>query len=147
MLKTLDVDGKDLRLLRNLYWKQKAGVRVENDESTRQEIKRGVRQGCVLSPDLFNLYSEVIMRDLTELEGIKFGGRNLNNIRYADDTVLIADSEDKLQRLVQTLVQASGERGLKLKISKTKVMVISKGDEEIRTNINVNGEVVEQVSR
>ena len=93
MLKTLDLDGKDLRLLRNLYWNQKAAVRVADEESMRREIKRGVRQGCVLSPDLFNLYSEVIMGDLIELEGIKFGGRNLNNIRYAGDTVLIADDE------------------------------------------------------
>ena len=147
MLKTLDLDGKDLRLLRNLYWNQKASVRVASEESMRQVIKRGVRQGCVLSPDLFNLYSEVIMRDLTELEGIKFGGRNLNNIRYADDTVLIADSEGKLQRLIQALVQSSGERGLKMNTSKTKVMVISKGDEVVRTNITVNGEVLEQVSR
>ena len=69
----------------------------------RQVIKRGVRQGCVLSPDLFNLYSEVIMRDLTELEGIKFGGRNLNDIRYADDTALIADSKEKLQNLMHAL--------------------------------------------
>ena len=113
----------------------------------RQEIKRGVRQGCVLSPDLFNLYSEVIMRELVELEGIKIGGRNLNNIRYADDTVLVADSEDKLQRLVQALVQASGERGLKMNTSKTKVMIISKGNEGTRTHINVNGEELEQVSR
>ena len=122
-------------------------MRVADEESMRREIKRGVRQGCVLSPDLFNLYSEVIMRDLIELEGIKFGGRNLNNIRYADDTVLIADSEDKLQRLVQGLMQASGEHGLKLNTSKTKVMVISKGDEDVRTHINVNGEELEQVSR
>ena len=147
MLKGLDLDGKDLRLLRNLYWNQKAAVRVANEESMRQDIKRGVRQGCVLSPDLFNLYSEVIMRDLMELDGIKFGGRNLNNIRYADDTVLIADSEDKLQRLVQELVQSSGEHGLKLNTSKTKVMVISKGNEDARTNISVSGEVLEQVSR
>ena len=147
MLKTLDLDGKDLRLLRNLYWNQNAAVRVANEESMRQEIKRGVRQGCVLSPDLFNLYSEVIMRELVELEGIKIGGRNLNNIRYADDTVLVADSEDKLQRLVQALVQASGERGLKMNTSKTKVMIISKGNEGTRTHINVNGEELEQVSR
>ena len=61
MLKNLDLDGKDLRLLRNLYWNQKASVKVADEESMKQEIKRGVRQGCVLSPDLFNLYSEVIM--------------------------------------------------------------------------------------
>ena len=147
MLKNLNMDGKDLRLLRNIYWKQKAAVRVGNEESTMQEIRRGVRQGCVLSPDLFNLYSEVIMNDLAELDGIKFGGRNINNIRYADDTVLIADSEEKLKSLIQALVQSSGEKGLKLNISKTKVMVISKGNENPRANISVGGEVLGQVER
>ena len=78
----------------------------------RQEIKRGVKQGYVLSSDLFNLYREVSKRELEDLDGIKFGGRNLNNIRYADDRVLIADSKEKLQCLVQALVTASGERGL-----------------------------------
>ena len=68
-----------------------------------------------------------------ELDGIKFGGRNLNNIRYADDTVLIADTEEKLQALVQALVRASGERGLNLNGSKTKVMVISKEDDTDQT--------------
>ena len=122
-------------------------MRVSGEESEPQDIERGVRQGCVLSPDLFKLYSEVIMRDLTEMEGIKFGGRNINNIRYADETVLLADSEDKLQRLVQQLVQSSEERGLKMNLSKTKVMVISKGEDVASANITVNGEVLEQVSR
>ena len=96
MLEDLKVDGKDLRLIKNLYWKQEAAVRVGNRETRMQEIKRGVRQGCVMSPDFFNLYAEMIMRKLIELEGIKVGGENVNNIRYADDTVLIADSQEKL---------------------------------------------------
>ena len=112
MLGALDLDGKDIRLMKNLYWNQNAAVRVAKEEIMRQEIKRRVRQGCLLSPYWFNLYSEVIMRELKDLDGIKFGGRNLNNIRYADDTVLIADSKEKLQCLVQALVTASGERGL-----------------------------------
>ena len=60
-------------------------------------IQRGVRQGCVLSPDFFSLYGEIILRSILNEEGIQIGGRNINNIRYADDTVLIADSEEKLQ--------------------------------------------------
>ena len=91
-----------------------------------QDIKRGVRQGCVLSPDLFNIYSEVIMKDLTELEGIKVGGRNVNNIRYADDTVLLAESAEKLESLVRALVRASDRHGLKLNMAKTKVVVVTK---------------------
>ena len=147
MIKDAGLDGKDLRLLRNLYWKQKSLVRVANEESPSQEIRRGVRQGCFLSPELFNLYSEIIMRDLMDLGGIKFGGRNINNIRYADDTVLIADSEEKLQALVQSLIRASEERGLKLNVSKTKVMVISKGDDHIDTSISVNGQELDQVGK
>ena len=81
MLNEAGIDGKDMRLMRNLYWKQKATVRVGDEESPSLEIRRGVRQGCVLSPELFNLYSEVIMRDLLEMDGIKAGGRNINNIR------------------------------------------------------------------
>ena len=64
------------------------------------DIKRGVRQGCVMSPDLFNIYAEFIMRNIEE-EGIRVGGKNINNIRYADDTVLMADSEEKLKALVK----------------------------------------------
>ena len=77
-------------------------------------ITRGVRQGCVISPDLFNIYSEVIMRILMELKGISDGGRNVNNNRYEDDKVLPGDSTDNLQSLVGALVLASEQYGLKL---------------------------------
>ena len=83
------------------------------------------------------------MRDITNLVGIKFGGRNINNLSYADDTALVADSEVKLECLLQALVQASKERGLRLNISKTKVMVMSKGETSIRTNIVIDGKVLE----
>ena len=68
-LKALDLDVKNLHLMRKLYWNQKAAARATNKENMRQEIKCGVRQSCVLSPDLFNLYNEVIMRDLEDLVG------------------------------------------------------------------------------
>ena len=70
-------------------------------------VKRGIRQGCVMSPDLFNLYSEIIMRENNNLEGVNVGGRNINNIRYADDTVLVTETEGKLRRLIQNLNEAS----------------------------------------
>ena len=104
VLRDLHLDGRDLRLIENLYWNQTAAVRVGDELTEWQEIRRGVRQGCVLSPDLFNIYSEMIMRELEGLEGIRVGGRNITNIRYADDTALIADSETKMQFLVNTLV-------------------------------------------
>ena len=89
MLSELDVDGKDLRLIRNLYWDQKAAIKIGDQISNYVDIKRGVRQGCVLSPDLFSLYSEKILRGIKDMKGIKINGININNIRYADDTVLM----------------------------------------------------------
>ena len=71
---------KDLRIVRNIYWEQTAAMRIGNDLSAFQDIKRGVRQGCVLSPDLFSIYSEIIMRALEGMPGIKLGGYNMNNI-------------------------------------------------------------------
>ena len=107
ILQQLNIDGKDLRIIKNIYWEQKAAVRVEEETSNFQNIKRGVRQGCVLSPDLFCLYSEMIMRQIEEIEGLKIGGHNINNIRYADDTVLTADSEEKLQELLNKVMEES----------------------------------------
>jgi len=85
MLQDLDMDGKDIRFVRNLYWEQSAAIRHQNELGNFAGIKRGVRQGCVLSPDLFNLYSENIMRHLDGIGGLIVGGYTLNNLRYADD--------------------------------------------------------------
>ena len=103
MLKEIGIDGKDLRLITNLYWEQRAAVRVGEGRSEWIDITRGVRQGCVLSTDLLSLYGEISMEGIQEIEGIKFGGVNINNLRYADDTVLIADSEESLQLMIDTL--------------------------------------------
>ena len=97
-----------------------------------------MRQGCVLSPDLFNLYSEVTLKDLTELNGMKIGERNIITIKFADDSVLIADSEAKVKSLNQVLVQSSGAKGLESNIPKTKVMFVSKENEILRTSISVS---------
>ena len=70
MLSELDIDGKDLRLIRNLYWNQKAAIKIGDQISNYVDIKRGVRQGCVLSPDLFSLYSEKILRGIKDMKGI-----------------------------------------------------------------------------
>ncbi|KAK3714907.1 hypothetical protein RRG08_005377 [Elysia crispata] len=126
MLNQLDIDGKDLRVLRNLYWDQTAAVRVGGELSEYTNIKRGVRQGCVMSPDLFNLYSKVILRNLDGSEGLKANGENLNNLRYADDTSLLAGSEEDLQRLLNIVVEESEKLGLSLNVKKTECMVVSK---------------------
>ena len=147
MLEDLNVDGKDLRLIKNLYWKQKAVVRVCNGETRMQEIKRGVRQGCVMSPDFFNLYAEIIMRKLIDLEGIKVGGVNVNNIRYADDTTLIADSQEKLQNLIDALHKESQKHGLNINVKKTKVMVITKEQQSPKIEMKINNHIIEQVDQ
>ena len=76
MLRKLDIDGKDLRAIGNLYWDQKAAVRIDSELSDFKPIKRGVRQGCVMSPDLFNLYSETILRNIEDCQGMKINGQN-----------------------------------------------------------------------
>ena len=128
ILKNIGIDGKDLRLIEALYRKQRVAVRTEDKLTEWTKIKRGVRQGCCMSPDFFNLYAEVIIREIMEEDGIKIAGKNINNIRYAYDTVLIADSEEKLQNLLQRVNEESELKGIKINIKKTKVMVVSKRD-------------------
>ena len=94
--------GNDLRVIRNLYWEQEATIRIDNDCSVYKPISRGVRQACVFSPDLFNIYSEMILRNIKH-EGVRVRGNNINNQRYADDTMLIDDSEEKLQNILTTV--------------------------------------------
>ena len=138
-LTKLKIDGKDLRIIKNMYWEQTAAMRVEGEISAFQKIKRGVRQGCVLSPDLFSLYSEIIMRNIEGQPGIRVGGHNINNLKYADDTVLISENEKDLQQLLNILESKSKEKGLELNSKKTEVMVISRKEEPPLINITING--------
>ena len=115
-------------LLRNLYAGQEATVRTGHGTTDWFQIGKGVRQGCVLSPYLFNFYAEYIMRNagLEETQArIKIAGRNINNLRYADDTTLVAESEEKLRSLLMKVKEESEKVGLKLNIQKTKIMASS----------------------
>ena len=112
-------------LLRNLYAGQEATVRTGHGTTDWFQIEKGVCQGCILSPCLFNFYAEYIMRKagLEEPQaGIKISGRNINNLRYADDTILKAESEEKLKSLLMKVKVESVNVGLKLNIQKTKIM-------------------------
>ena len=125
-LQKLHVDGKDLRMIKNIYWEQTAAVEKENETCAFQDIKRGVRGGCVCSPDLFNLYSETILRELEDMPGLKIGGKIINNLRYADDTALIEENQKDLQNLLNVVKNESRKKGLDLNSKKAEVMVISK---------------------
>ena len=124
ILKEMGLSDHLTCLLRNLYAGQEATVRTGHGTTDWFQIGKGVRQGCVLSPCLFNLYAEYIMRNagLEETQaGIKIAGRNINHLRYADDTTLMAESEEELKSLLMK-VKESEKVGLKLNIQKTKIM-------------------------
>ena len=106
-------------LLRNLYAGQEATVRAGHGTSDWFQIGKGVPQGCILLPCLFNFYAEYIMRNagLEEAQaGIKISGRNINNLRYADDTTLVAESKEELKRPLMKVKEESEKIGLKLNI-------------------------------
>ena len=110
--------------LSNLYAGQEATVRTGHGTTDWLQVGKGVRQGCVLSPCLFNLYAEYTMRNtgLDEAQaGIKIARRNINNLGYADDTTLMAESEEKLKSLLMNVKEESEKFGLKLKFQKTKL--------------------------
>ena len=113
-------------LLRNLYAGEEATVRTGHGTTDWFQIGKGVCQGCILSPCLFNFYAEYIMRNagLEEAQaGIKIAGRNIKNLSYADDTTLMAESEEELKSLLMKVKEESEKADLKLNIQETKIMV------------------------
>ena len=144
ILKEMGIPDHLTCLLRNLYAGQEATVRTGHGTTDWFQIGKGVCQGCILSPCLFNFYAEYIMRN-TGLEetqaGIKIAGRNINNLRYADDTTLMAESEEELKSLLMKVKEESEKVGLKLNIQKTKIMASGP-----ITSWEIDGETVETVS-
>ena len=130
-------------LLRNLYTGQEATVRTEHGTTDWFQIGKGVCQGCILSPCLFSLYAEYIMRNagLDKAQaGIKIAGRNINNLRYADDTTLMAESDEELKSLLMKVREESEKVGLKISIQKTKIMASGP-----ITSWEIDGETMETV--
>ena len=130
-------------LLRNLYAGQEQTVRTGHGTTDWFQIRKGVRQDCILSPCWFNLYGEYIMRNagLEEAQaGIKVAGRNISNLRYADDTTLMAESEEELKSFLK-LKEESEKVGLKLKIQKSKIVAYGS-----ITFQKINGETVKRVT-
>ena len=131
-------------LLRNLYAGEEATVRTGHGTTDWFQIGKGVCQGCILSPCLFNLYAEYILRNawLEEAQaGIKIASRNINNLRYADDTTLMAESEEERKSLLMKVKEESEKVGLKLNIQKMKIMASGP-----ITSWAIDGETVETVS-
>ena len=130
-------------LLRNLYAGQEATVRTGHGTTDWFQRGQGVRQGCILSPCLFNLYADYIMRSarLDESQtGIKIAG-SIDNLRYADDTTLMAESEEDLKSLLMKVKKESEKVGLKLNLQKTKIMA-----SDSITSCQIDGETVERVT-
>ena len=131
-------------LLGNLFVGQEETVRTGQGKTDWSQNGKGVRQGCILSPCLFNLYAEYIMRNpgLDEAQaGIKIAGRNINNFRYVDDTILTAESEEELKSLLMKVKEEREKDGLKLNIQKTKIMASSP-----ITSWQIEGEKVETMA-
>ena len=125
ILKEMGIPDHLTCLLRTQYAGQAARVSTGHGATDQFQIGKGVRQGCILSSCLFNLYVEYIIRNarLEEAQaGIKIAGRNINNLRYADDTTLMAENEEELKRLLMKVKEESEKVGLKLNIQKTKIM-------------------------
>ena len=144
ILKEMGIPDHLTCLLRNLYAGQKATVRTGHGTTDWFQIGKGVCQGCILSPCLFNLYVEYIMRNagLEEAQArINIAGRNINNLKYADDTILMAESEEELKSLLMKVKVESEKVGLKLNIEKTKIMASGP-----ITSWQIDGETVETMS-
>ena len=125
ILKEMGISDHLTCLLRNLSAGQEATVRTGHGTTDWFQNGKGEYQGCILSPCLFNLYAEYITQNagLDEAQaGIKITGRNINNLRYADDTTLMAESKEELKRLLMKVKEESEKAGLKLNIQKTKIM-------------------------
>ena len=131
-------------LLRNLYAGREATIRTGHGTKDYFKIGKGVRQGCILSPCLFNLYAEYITQHagLDEAQaGVKIARRNINNLRYADDTTLMAESKEELKSLLMKVKEESEKVSLKVNIQKTKIMASGP-----ITSWEIDGETVETVS-
>ena len=144
ILKEMGIPDHLTCLLRNLYAGQEATVRTRHGTTDWFQLEKGVLQGCILSPCLFNFYAEYIMRNagLEEAQaGIKIARRNINNLRYTDDTTLMAESEEEQKSLWMKVKEESEKVGLKLNIQKMKIMASG-----AITSWQIDGEIVKTVS-
>lgn len=148
LLGGMDLDQKDIRFIENLYWHQSAHVRLYNGTTNPIQIKRGVCQRCVLSPLLFNIYSEAIFQEaLEDMEmWIKVNRVRINNIHYADDTILIAYNVHKLQQLNNIVGNHSQSMELDINTKKTKYMIVYRNLNKFKnSNVSFDSKSIERV--
>src|SRR6476619_67685 len=148
VLQSIGVDWRDQRIISELYMNQEAEVRIAVGESDFGIIGRAVRQGCPLSPLLFSIYAEMMMKEALENvgEGIRVGGELIKDVKYADDQGMVANTEAGLQCLMNSLNTTAKHYDMKINIKKTKAKVVSRNGGE-RVNMTVEGQSVEQVSK
>jgi len=146
ILKNLEVDWKDRRMIQKLYIEQSAVIRIGGGESKPGIIGRGVRQGCPLSPLLFLIYAESMMIEaMDEIEeGVRVGGELLKDVRFADDQGMVANTEEGLQKLMNGLHKTANKYDMRINVKKTKTMVVSKRPGQ-EINIVLDGQRIEQV--
>lgn len=139
-----------IHLIESLYHEQKAAVRTAGETSTWFEVQKGVRQGCILSPYLFNIYAENIMRNVKydetygKYESFTIGGNEIPELRYADDTVILSNTPEGLEHLILAVKIHSEEQNLQLNIKKTKIMTTDRTTQQPK--IRINGEEIENVT-
>ena len=127
ILKGTGIDWRERRLISNLYMAQSVKVRLNRGDTRSVKIGRGVRQGCCLSPILFNLYSEYLTKEALEgLGDFIIGGQIIHTVKYADNLVLLAKEEKVLQDMINKLIEIGRCYGMEMNVEKTKVMRISR---------------------
>ena len=145
-LKEVGIDDGDLQIITKMYREQTAVVKTGTGLTEEFKIKKGVRQGCVLSASLFNLYTEKIFREIDSANGVVIGGTNVNDNMYADDTVLMATTAADLQELTTKINEKGKPYGMEMKLKKTKIMVVSRKSPVPDANILIDGTPIEQVT-
>ena len=139
ILKETGTDWRERRLISNLYMAQSVKVRLNRGETRSVTTVRGVRQGCCLSPILFNLYSECLTKEALEGLGVfEIGGQIIHTVKYADDLVLLAKEEKVLQDMIDKLIEIGRCYGMEMKVEKTKVMRISRQPFPVKIMIDQN---------